>query len=262
MILRRWLTDTCHGVVLALQFLTRIPVPLRCPWTPSTCRAALRAFPLIGVLIGVLLALVLALGSALPAPLLALLLLTVWVALSGGLHLDGVMDLADALGSNAPMERRWAILKDSQIGSFAVLVLVFLLAWKGMLLWALIETGLSAWLLVLIPALARFGGLVLLRLAPPARGQGLAAAWREHLQRVDVCLSMLPVALLMLPFATLLLLPTLLGSLMLLGLLGVYALLMVRLFAGINGDMIGAAIELGELWLLMLAWSWWWFVMA
>jgi len=259
---RRRLTDSGHGVVLAMQFLTRIPVPLHCPWTAQTCRAALRAFPLVGALIGVLLALVLALGSDLPTPMQALLLLTVWVALSGGLHLDGVMDLADALGSNAPIERRWAILKDSQIGSFAVLALVFLLAWKGMLLWALIEVGISAWVLVLIPALARFGGLVLLRLAPPASGQGLAAAWREHLQLADVRLALVPVALLLIPAATLLLVPVVLGSLLLLGLLGLYALLMVRLFAGINGDMIGAAIELGELWLLMLAWSWWWFVMA
>ncbi|MGM2749804.1 adenosylcobinamide-GDP ribazoletransferase, partial [Bacillus cereus group sp. Bce010] len=66
-----------------------------------------------------------------PSPITALVLLSLWVAISGGLHLDGVMDLADALGSNQPVARRWEIMKDPVVGSFGMLALVFLLAWKG-----------------------------------------------------------------------------------------------------------------------------------
>ena len=117
------MSNVMYGTLLALQFLTRLPIPIACPWTPDTRRWAIRAYPLVGLLIGVMLA-----GGALlltqlatPAPITALVLLSLWVAISGGLHLDGVMDLADALGSNQPLARRWEIMKDPQIGSFGIL---------------------------------------------------------------------------------------------------------------------------------------------
>ncbi|MDR5901198.1 adenosylcobinamide-GDP ribazoletransferase [Halomonas icarae] len=249
--------EALHGLVLALQFLTRVPLPVACPWHAGTCRWALRCYPLVGLLIGAALTVVAALGEGLPTPLLALTLLSLWVALSGGLHLDGVMDLADALGSNAPLERRWAIMKDSQVGSFAILALVFLLAWKGVLIWALLDAGISPWLWVALPALARFGALVLLRLAPLARREGLAWTWRQHLGHRDLALSLLPLLAIFgfVPGGA-----WLLGALLVF--LCLYGLFMVRAFSGINGDIVGAAIEGGELWLLLAAWSWWWFGMA
>jgi len=249
--------DALFGLVLALQFLTRIPLTMACPWHAGTCRWALRSYPLVGLLVGAALAGLATLGQGLPTSLLALALLSLWVALTGGLHLDGVMDVADALGSNAPLEKRWAIMKDSQVGSFAILALVFLLAWKGALIWALLEAGASPWLWVVLPALARFGALALLRLAPLARREGLAWTWRQHLAPRDLGLALLPL-LIVFGFVP--------GGVWLLGalclFLFVYGLAMVRAFTGINGDIVGAAIEGGELWLLFIAWSWWWFVMA
>ncbi|MFY0990815.1 adenosylcobinamide-GDP ribazoletransferase [Halomonas sp. C05BenzN] len=251
-----------YGLLLAIQFLTRLPVPVECPWNAATSRWAVRCYPLVGLLLGALLAGVsVVLHDRLPTPLLALLLLSLWVALSGGLHLDGLMDVADALGSNAPLARRWAIMKDPQVGSFAILALVFLLAWKGVLLWALLEARTSPLLIALIPALGRLGAVALLVLAPAARAEGLAWAWKAHLRRRDLWLSLIPLAL-ALPW-----LPD--GSLLLGGLLValssfllIYGALMMRAFKGINGDIVGAAIEGGELWLLLIAWSWWSFVMA
>src|SRR5690554_3702347 len=247
--------EALYGLALALQFLTRIPLPVACPWNAATCRWALRCFPLAGLVIGATLAALAILGQGLPTPLLALALLSLWVALSGGLHLDGVMDVADALGSNTPLEKRWAIMKDSQVGSFAILALLFLLAWKGMLIWTLLEAGATPWLLVAIPALARLGSLLLLRLAPLARREGLAWSWRRHLARHDLILALLPLLprLGVVPGATLLL-----GAVLVFLLL--YGLAMVPAFPGINGDIVGAAIEGGELWLLLAAWSWWSFV--
>lgn len=250
-----------YGLLLAIQFLTRLPVPVACPWTPATSRWALRCYPLVGLLLGATLASLGALlQGVLPTPMLALVLLSLWVGLSGGLHLDGLMDVADALGSNTPLERRWAIMKDPQVGSFGILALVFLLFWKVTLLWALLEAGVSLVVLVLVPALGRLGGVVLLLLAPCARREGLAWAWRQHLQRRDLALSLVPLAaaLWLLPggmFVSSGLAVLLLGCLLLF-LLG-YGLLMSRAFGGINGDIVGAAIEAGELWLLLVAWVWW-----
>ncbi|WP_075881098.1 adenosylcobinamide-GDP ribazoletransferase [Vreelandella massiliensis] len=250
--------DAGFGLLLAIQFLTRLPVPVECPWRPATSRWALRCYPLVGLLLGALLAGVAALlQGLLPTPLLALALLSVWIGLSGGLHLDGLMDVADALGSNMPLERRWEIMKDPQVGSFGILALVFLLAWKGMLLWALLEADLPLALLVAIPALSRFAAVALLCLAPCARREGLAWVWRQHLRQRDLPLSFIPLSLLFLwlPQWTILL-----GGLLVF--VSLYTLAMIRSFTGINGDIVGAAIEGGELWLLLIGWSWWSFVMA
>lgn len=244
--------NALFGLLLALQFLTRIPIPITVPWTPATRRWAVRAYPLVGLMIGSVLALV-ALGMHnVPAPITALAVLSVWVALSGGLHLDGVMDIADALGSNQPLSRRWEIMKDPQIGSFGMLALVFLLAWKGVLLWALLTYHAPWWWLLVVPALGRWAGVALLVLTPCAHQKGLAWSWQQSLSGQDVAFSLLPLALIAL------LSPTL-GLVWLTVIVFVVLVrwFMMRLFNGINGDMVGATIEGGELWLLILVWSWW-----
>lgn len=250
------------GLLLAIQFLTRVPVPFTCPWTPPTSRWAVRCYPLVGLLLGAVLAVTTTLlQDAIADPLLALFLLSGWVALSGGLHLDGLMDVADALGSNAPLERRWSIMKDPQVGSFGLLALVFLLAWKGMLLWALLDAGIDPVVLALVPALGRLAAVALLVEMPAARSEGLAWSWKQHLGRRDLWLSLLS----LMPLAFVISvgvqwLGVLLGALLIFLLL--YAALVFRAFKGVNGDIIGAAIEGGELWLLLIAWSWLLFVMA
>lgn len=253
--MKQQLKNAGFGLVLAVQFLTRLPVTLVCPWNSSTRRWAARSYPLVGLLIGVLaVGITQLIGAWLPAPVQALLVLSLWVGLSGGLHLDGVMDLADALGSNAPLQRRWEILKDAKIGAFAVIALVFLLAWKVALLWALINAGVSLWWLVAIIGLGRLGAVALLVEVPSARHTGLAHAWQQSLSRRDLLLAALA-PLLWLTWIE----PTLAVWLMLaLGFfVTLYGLVMRRLFGGINGDMLGAAIEGGELWLLLMSLSWW-----
>ncbi|MBD3897606.1 adenosylcobinamide-GDP ribazoletransferase [Halomonas sp. ML-15] len=238
-----------YGLLLALQFLTRVPIPFNCPWAPATSRWAVRCYPLVGMLLGGLLALAGQLLGSLPTPLLALLLLSLWVALSGGLHLDGLMDVADALGSNRPLEQRWAIMKDPHVGSFAIIALLFQLAWKGALLWAWLEAGIGLVWLVAVLGLGRLGAVALLVLVPAAREEGLAWAWQQHLGHRDLLFAVLPLALLwwLAP-----------GWMLLLGALLVFLLsygaLIIRAFKGINGDVVGAAIEGGELWLLLVVW--------
>ncbi len=246
--------NALFGLLLALQFLTRVPIPIAVPWTPDTRRWAVRAYPLVGLLIGTVLALV-ALGMHnVPAPITALTLLSIWVAISGGLHLDGVMDIADALGSNQPLARRWEIMKDPQIGSFGMLALVFLLAWKAVLLWALLAYHAPWWWLLIVPVLGRWAGVALLVLTPCAQPKGLAWSWQQSLSGQDVALALVPVLLIALlaPAIVLMVLTVTVFVLLI-------RWLLLRLFNGINGDMVGATIEGGELWLLILLWSWWQF---
>ncbi len=246
--------NALFGVLLALQFLTRIPIPIAVPWTPDTRRWAVRAYPLVGLMIGGVLALTAFAMHNAPTPITALAVLSVWVALSGGLHLDGVMDIADALGSNQPLARRWEIMKDPQIGSFGMLALLFLLAWKGILLWALLAYQAPLWWLLVVPALGRWAGVALLVLTPCAQQKGMAWSWQQSLSGQDVALALIPLALIaLLAPALVLMLLTVTVFVVLM------RWLMLRLFKGINGDMVGATIEGGELWLLILLWSWWQF---
>lgn len=250
--------NAAFGLVLALQFLTRIPVPLACPWTPETRRFAVRAYPLVGALLGSVLALAAYLLTevfpATPAPLTALVLLSLWVALSGGLHLDGLMDMADALGSNQPLERRFAIMQDPHVGSFGMLSLFFLLAWKGVLLWALVDAGAPLGWLIAVPALGRLLGAAGLILIPGAKPTGLAHAWQQSLTPVDAAWA------LAVPLALALFWP---GLWLALAAAGFYFLVarraLKRWFGGITGDLAGAMIEGGELWCLLCLWSWWQF---
>ncbi|WP_447957685.1 adenosylcobinamide-GDP ribazoletransferase [Vreelandella sp. EE7] len=248
--------NALFGAVLAFQFLTRVPLPIECPWNAATRRWALRTYPVVGLFIGAVLVLVAHFLEyvAMPAPLGALALLSLWVALSGALHLDGAMDLADALGSNQPLARRFEIMKDPQVGSFGLLALFFLLAWKAVLLWALLVYQAPLVWLLIIPALGRFAGAAFLVLSPCAHQAGLAYSFKRSLTAQDAVLALVPLLVVALFYPALVL--WLMAALLFTAL---YRAGVLRAFRGINGDMAGALIEGVELWLLMVMWSWWWF---
>ena len=114
---------------LALAFLTVVPVRLALP--PAPLGAAVRAFPLIGVAVGLVGALVYALADllTLATSISALLAVGAMVLLTGALHEDGLADTADGLGGR-DRETRLAIMRDSRIGTFGALALIFAVTLK------------------------------------------------------------------------------------------------------------------------------------
>ncbi|CAN5728247.1 adenosylcobinamide-GDP ribazoletransferase [soil metagenome] len=132
------------GLRLALGFLTTLPVAT-IPDAEFTDRPNLLGqsfawYPLVGAILGVFL---LALSgllrfSALSATVQAGCLLTFWIVLSGGLHLDGLLDSCDALFAAVPVARRLVILKDVHMGAFGALGLVLVVGMKWALLAQLI----------------------------------------------------------------------------------------------------------------------------
>ncbi|MCR6109854.1 adenosylcobinamide-GDP ribazoletransferase [Bacillus sp. A301a_S52] len=252
--------NALYGFLLAMQFLTRIPVPIECPWTIETSRWAIRFYPIVGLIIGAgLVAVGSTLAPILPAGMLALLLVSLWVWLTGGLHLDGVMDVADAVGSNAPLEKKWTIMKDPHVGSFGIITLVFLLGWKTMLIYLLvIEAGWHVVLpFMLSVALARYSAIGLLIFLPAAKKEGLAWHWKKNLNWLDSIWAGIPIMLVTGFF------PHLIWLVILFLLMTVlYAFWLMRTFKGVNGDLTGTAIEGGELWGLLLTWIFTSFVMG
>lgn len=262
------------GLLLAFQFLTRIPIPISCPWNRDTMRWALRSYAFIGLSLGAIIAIFLYLLSPwLPLWMLALLTITLWVALTGGLHLDGWADTADAVGSYSPLDKKWEIMKDPRIGTAGSLALLFLLLWKIALVYVYLDqldgiTWNTLLPIIWIPALARWGSLFLLAVLPSVKSSGLAYEWKRHLKVKELITAFLPIVL----FAGVWYLSSsdTVGTLMfILWLAIIYACFILlfwvwvwRSFKAVNGDLAGAAIEGGELILLCSLWIFISFVMG
>ncbi|MDP9366142.1 MAG: adenosylcobinamide-GDP ribazoletransferase [Chloroflexota bacterium] len=163
---------------LAGSFLTSVPVPQVEP-TPQVLGRAIGLFPAIGGLLGALLGAVgLVLDWVLPGGPVAALLLAVGAVLTGGLHLDGLMDTADGVLGGRTVERRLEIMRDSRVGAFGATAGG--LALVGQYACLAEFTGferLAA--LVLAYGLSRWTMVVALGLFPPARPTGLGAAFHE-----------------------------------------------------------------------------------
>lgn len=110
------------GLATAFSMYSILPMP-QLEWTSSTMKYAMCFFPLVGVLCGgavwlwMWICAAVSLGTVLCAAVLTLLP----ILLSGGIHLDGLIDTGDALGSHQSPERRLEILKDSNVGAFGVI---------------------------------------------------------------------------------------------------------------------------------------------
>ena len=159
----------------ATALLTILPTPAR--WQAAAAwPRALRALPVIGLGIGLAsgAAAWLAAAAGVPAPAAALLGLLAGVILTGGLHEDGLADVADALGGRN-RERRLEILRDVHAGAFAILALVFAIGLQAAALTALLERGALATGAALLAAhvLSRGSMVALAYRLPPAREDGM-----------------------------------------------------------------------------------------
>lgn len=161
-----------QGLILAIQFLTRLPTPQLRDIDPAHLPRSAHWFPLVGLLIGAMLAAALWLGGRIDPWLGALLAVSLWVWVTGALHLDGLADMSDALGAaHRDRERFLAVLADPHLGTFGVVSVVLQLACKLVLLMLLARSG-QYWALLLVPAWARWGTLIWARLPALKSGMG------------------------------------------------------------------------------------------
>ena len=122
-------------LLVAIQFLTRLPVPPFKHYDPQWLHESSRHFPAVGLLVGLLCAGVFWLGSLLFTPLVAAVLSTAFgIKLTGAFHEDGLADSCDGLGGGLTRERTLTIMKDSRLGTYGVLGLVSALLLKISLL--------------------------------------------------------------------------------------------------------------------------------
>lgn len=233
-----------RALALALQLLTRLPVSAASqPPRPEELGLSVLCFPLVGLLIGALLA---GLHTALwviDPGVLAALVLSVWVLLTGGLHLDGLADTADAwIGGQGDRDRTLTIMKDPRSGPLAIIAIVLVLLNKFAALQMLLA-GDARVILLLTPVLGRTFIVLLLATTPYVRTDGLGTPYARYLPRLSCGLLSLLVAA-----ATVALLEWH-GAVMLAALAALFIVLrhwLMSRLGGLTGDTLGAACELAE----------------
>ncbi len=228
----------------ALQFLTIIPVPGNRDPDDEALGASMSFFPLVGLLIGLILVGVRYLLSLLLPPFLAdILVIATLVVLTGALHLDGFADTIDGLAGGKDRERTLAIMKDSRIGSFAVVALVLIVGLKAA---ALAETpeAVKNQALMAFPVLGRWSAVQLAAWFNYARsGYGTGQAFVRCTGRREAAISTLITAVIMVIIFGIPGLTTLLVIAVFTALLGLF--FRTRL-GGVTGDIMGAACEMSE----------------
>jgi adenosylcobinamide-GDP ribazoletransferase len=165
------------GLLAALQFLT--VVPIKCNFTNQEIGRSSTYFPVVGLFIGlVLLGLNYILKLILPPALVNLLLLSVLVVVSGGLHLDGLADTMDGMAGHRTPDRRLEIMRDSRIGGFGAIALVLVLLVEYVFLNS-IQGNWFLYSLVLAPVLSRWAMVSSIFAHPYARSEGLGKAFKQ-----------------------------------------------------------------------------------
>ena len=279
-----------NGLRSAIGFLTILP--LAPSGAPGSLVSARGWFPLVGLLLGLILAsleilrmLMLQAGSSgwygyAPLPvtypvfpdytilLWSVLLVVILVALTRALHLDGFMDSCDALLGGFDRERRLAILRDPNVGAFAVIGVVCLLLIKVLTIAELppailVPPGIAVlppegWsvripMLLLFPCLSRWAMLLTMELHPYVRSNGIGTAFFDGEQRRVRWQLILGFVF------------TLVVSVTLAGMVGLVLLAAAcavswgigawatRLLGGVTGDIYGAVNELTEVVVLLMA---------
>jgi adenosylcobinamide-GDP ribazoletransferase len=175
---RTWIVDSIASLNSSVVFYTVVPLPTG--WTGNWSRIA-RWCPLIGLLIGSLLSVlkILLNWSGVPSLTGNALIVAAWVAITGGLHLDGAMDTADGLSVTTP-ERRLDVMKDSATGAFGAIAAIIVLLLKTA---SLSEMTLPYWLALLSAAgWARWGQVCAIAFYPYLRETGKGSFHKENLR--------------------------------------------------------------------------------
>ncbi|MCB9959494.1 MAG: adenosylcobinamide-GDP ribazoletransferase [Rhodospirillaceae bacterium] len=251
--LRQTLRAGLRDLQAATVFLTRLPVPWPTDAPADQIARAAAQFPAVGAALGAAAGLFgwgLA-GLGAPLWLAAGLAIAALVAATGGLHEDGLADLADGLGGGTSREAKLAIMRDSRVGTYGALALAFSLLLRTAAVAPLVASAAGIVVLAMAAAASRAAMTAVFWAVEPARADGLAAANRPCRVRAIVAGAW--------AFAIALVLgPALLGPavgaataaavLILAGLAAVaVALLARRALGGHTGDVLGAVQQAAEI---------------
>lgn len=237
------------GLILSLQFLTRLPINIPVDFNGENIRRSTFYFPFIGLLLGWIASIPYLLLSPFNNNIASFITLLTVIILTGGLHLDGLSDTADGFFSNRDKEKVLDIMKDSRIGAFGVLSLILILLFKYILI-GNINVNLPV---ALIFSMGNSRLTVILQIAfkKIARPGGLGDMVHKSQAKPYIISSIILYVILILYINTLYLIPLIL-SLSIGELISIYT---HKKIGGFTGDVYGATIELAEILSLFGFWG-------
>ena len=177
--------------LLALQFLTRLPMISKDLYTPERMAASVKYYPLVGLLVGGLSAAVLWLTSlAFPNQLAVLFAIAAGLLFTGAFHEDGLADTFDGIGGGQTRERALVIMKDSRLGTYGTLTLIIVLALKAASLMAL-PASLAIVALIAAHSLSRLSSVLVIATSRYVRDEGTGRSVSDGITHSGLVFSVL-----------------------------------------------------------------------
>jgi adenosylcobinamide-GDP ribazoletransferase len=234
----------------AIQFLTRLPVPKWIQASEETLGKATKFFPLVGVMVGASGALTFWLLLHLLPQSAAVLCAIIFTSfITNGFHEDGLADTFDGFGAGWTREQALEIMRDSRLGTYGAMALIFLILGKYSFLSTLAPGHVWRWMIVAHTA-SRWTVLPLCAWLPYARADGQGKLVAKQIGKVEIFIASVTL------FGAVLLLSwqAALAALVVTGLMTVLSGLYFRArLSGITGDCLGATNQLTEVSLYLTA---------
>ena len=176
----KYIKNFFEQFIILIQFMTRIPIPLKISYSEKKFGKSIKFFPLVGLIIGLILyfanflIIVYLKNIFYNKTIIAIFLIILEILIVGIIHIDGLADTFDGLFSYAKKEKMLEIMKDSRIGTNGAVVLILYFITKTVLISEIITTNPKY--LIIFPIIARLSTPVNAGLSNYARKSGMSNA--------------------------------------------------------------------------------------
>ncbi|MFW2488245.1 adenosylcobinamide-GDP ribazoletransferase [Clostridium chromiireducens] len=235
------------GFIMSLSMFTVLPTPY-VEWDDEGVKNMMKFYPVVGLIVGAIWSIIYYLMdiSNVSIILKSIVVMMVPFIVTGMLHLDGFMDVCDAILSRRDREEKLRILKDSRTGAFSVisLVMLFFLQFGGM--HSILEKNVQFYILILIPIVSRSSVAYFLLSRVTIKESTLGTYFKKGTNKIDRIIMVISVIImLVISFFVLNIYGLLMTGLIIIGV--TWSVEKCRKeFGGISGDVAGFALVVGE----------------
>lgn len=236
-------------ILISLTFLTRIPIRINFTFGEEDFGKTLRYFPIAGMVIGSLVSLGMYIFGMIAYELGAIIGVFLGIMLTGGLHLDGVMDTADGVFSARSKEKMLEIMKDSRVGAHGVTAGIILILFKFVVYQIVLKQDNFIWFIIMSFILSRWVLVFVTLNFEGARKEGIAQIFIKYKRPGDFFVASMFTLMPVIVFAKWISLIPVFITIIIIWLISRY---LVNLLGGLTGDTYGAMAEMSEVLFLFL----------
>lgn len=235
------------GFIMALSMFTILPTPY-IEWDDDGVKNMMKFYPIIGLIVGGIWSLVYYVMNLLDCSIILNTVITMIIPfiITGMIHLDGFMDVCDAILSRRDKEEKLRILKDSTTGAFAVVSLVMLFFLQFGSVYSVIEKRIPSYVLILIPIASRSIVSYFLLSISTIKESSLGTYFKKGTGSLDKLLMILALIITIIISITLLKYKGILMIIFIFIAVSLSVLKCIKEFGGISGDVAGFALVMGE----------------